>query len=70
MIRAIIIVFFAKILKMNKTAKFTLNLVVTTANFSTNLAVTTAKFKKSRKENTKKGLLFRDTNLHTLLKKP
>lgn len=55
---------------MNKTAKFTLNLVVTTANFSTNLAVTTAKFKKSRKENTKKGLLFRDTNLHALLKKP
>ncbi len=43
---------------MNKTAKFTLNLVVTTANFSTNLAVTTAKFKKSRKENTKKGFSF------------
>ena len=39
---------------MNKTAKFALNLVVTTANFGTNLAVTTAKFKKSRKENTKK----------------
>lgn len=49
---------------MNKTAKFTLNLVVTTANFSTNLAVTTAKFKKSRKENTKKGFPF-ETRIFT-----
>jgi len=44
---------------MNKTAKFTLNLVVTTANFSTNLAVTTAKFKKVVRKIQKRASLSR-----------